>query len=295
MHTFYKLKHRLLTLAVSIAIINCANNIAHAQNANDSLLIATTAWKSKPIKEGVVWKQAHYTQLFDSEQEINLVEVDLKDKKLGLALEGFSDSLALTSAIAQAADATVAINGGFFDMTNGGGTTLLKKDGQLVNSTTLLSKNGERTARSNGALMLKGRKTSIIWQNDLDNLTWDLKLKGKNIMVCGPMLLSQTQINPLTQDAFNDNRHPRSAVAITKDQKLLLITIDGRNAKAQGMNLHELAYFLYIYGAKEALNLDGGGSTALYIKGEGVVNYPSDNKLFDHLGERKVANCILVY
>jgi exopolysaccharide biosynthesis protein len=45
------------------------------------------------------------------------------------------------------------------------------------------------------------------------------------------------------------------------------------------------------------MNLDGGGSTTMYIKKQsdnGVVNYPSDNKQFDHYGERKVANIIYI-
>jgi exopolysaccharide biosynthesis protein len=43
------------------------------------------------------------------------------------------------------------------------------------------------------------------------------------------------------------------------------------------------------------MNLDGGGSSTLYIRNatdNGVVNYPSDNKKFDHEGQRSVANII---
>jgi exopolysaccharide biosynthesis protein len=45
------------------------------------------------------------------------------------------------------------------------------------------------------------------------------------------------------------------------------------------------------------MNLDGGGSATMWIKGKpdkGVVSHPSDNKLFDHKGERAVANAIVV-
>ena len=44
----------------------------------------------------------------------------------------------------------------------------------------------------------------------------------------------------------------------------------------------------------EAINLDGGGSSTMYIKDEGVINFPSDNKQHDHEGERPVSNAILV-
>lgn len=47
-------------------------------------------------------------------------------------------------------------------------------------------------------------------------------------------------------------------------------------------------------GCTEAINLDGGGSSTMYIKEFGVVNYPSDNGLHDHEGERPVSNAILL-
>jgi exopolysaccharide biosynthesis protein len=63
------------------------------------------------------------------------------------------------------------------------------------------------------------------------------------------------------------------------------------------MNLIELQQVMRWLGCVSALNLDGGGSSTMYIKGEpenGVVNYPSDNKKFDHAGEREVANTVLL-
>lgn len=282
-----------LLLAFLVTMGLCTS--LQAQSSKDSLLIAATRWKEKEVKKGLIWKQAHYTDLFGSAQEINLVEVDLDNKHIRLAFEGFSDSLALTSAMARETDAVAAINGAFFNTKEGGGVTLLKKEGKLINKTTMLSKDGKRTERSNGALLLNGRQTSIKGTTDLESAEWDLELKDENIMVCGPMLLDRGKTIDLEDNAFNKNRHPRSAVAVTKDRKLVLITVDGRNAQAQGMSLVELAYYLCAYGANEALNLDGGGSTTLYLLGEGVINYPSDNKLFDHADERKVANCLLVH
>lgn len=47
-------------------------------------------------------------------------------------------------------------------------------------------------------------------------------------------------------------------------------------------------------GAVDAINLDGGGSTTMYVKGHGVLNYPCDNGAFDHRGERAVASAIHV-
>jgi exopolysaccharide biosynthesis protein len=42
------------------------------------------------------------------------------------------------------------------------------------------------------------------------------------------------------------------------------------------------------------MNFDGGGSSTLWTKEYGVINHPYDNKVFDHKGERKVPNAIIV-
>jgi exopolysaccharide biosynthesis protein len=73
--------------------------------------------------------------------------------------------------------------------------------------------------------------------------------------------------------------------------------VDGRTAESHGMTLPELAEFLKILKCKNALNLDGGGSTTMWIQGQpegGIVNMPCDNRRFDHLGERSVANAIVI-
>ncbi|MEO6447232.1 MAG: phosphodiester glycosidase family protein [Gemmatimonadaceae bacterium] len=88
---------------------------------------------------------------------------------------------------------------------------------------------------------------------------------------------------------FSSARHPRSAVAMTRDSSaLLLVVVDGRRAWSVGMSLGELAEALASVGAYQAMNLDGGGSSALWINGE-VVNFPSDPT-----GERAVGNALVV-
>ncbi|MDW8290990.1 MAG: phosphodiester glycosidase family protein [Armatimonadota bacterium] len=90
-------------------------------------------------------------------------------------------------------------------------------------------------------------------------------------------------------EGFSQNRHPRTAVGVTADGKLLLVTVDGRQPMSGGMSLHELAQLMQQLGATDAINLDGGGSTTLAIRGGLVVNSPSEGK------ERPVANAIVVY
>ncbi len=79
-------------------------------------------------------------------------------------------------------------------------------------------------------------------------------------------------------------RNPRTAAGYSADgKKLYLVTVDGRGV-SKGMTLSELSYFMISLGASDAINLDGGGSTAMVMRQLGsdefeVVNKPSDGGL----------------
>jgi hypothetical protein len=88
--------------------------------------------------------------------------------------------------------------------------------------------------------------------------------------------------------AFSERPHPRTAVGWTGDGALLLVVVDGRQpGHSDGMSLDELADLMIGLGAVEALNLDGGGSSTLVVRGA-VTNRPSDGE------ERPVANALVV-
>jgi len=86
----------------------------------------------------------------------------------------------------------------------------------------------------------------------------------------------------IVQHAKDTARHPRSVIALSRDRKtLFLVAIDGRQVTSRGATYAELGELLKRLGAEDALNLDGGGSTALVLKdpytgAHGVMNRPSD-------------------
>jgi hypothetical protein len=94
----------------------------------------------------------------------------------------------------------------------------------------------------------------------------------------------------LGEEAFAHEkvRHPRTAVAVTSGGALLFVTLDGRQASSVGMTLRELAEALIDLGAREAMNLDGGGSTTMVVR-DAIRNSPSDGM------ERAVSDAILIY
>lgn len=69
-------------------------------------------------------------------------------------------------------------------------------------------------------------------------------------------------------------RNPRTAIGYTKDNSLIMLTADGREGASIGLTLVELANLMKELGCVNAMNLDGGGSTVMYVKGK-IVNKPA--------------------
>lgn len=112
---------------------------------------------------------------------------------------------------------------------------------------------------------------------DLNNVT--------DVMGGGVKILDNGQVYSGT----DNSRHPRTFVAINQDSTMVyFVTVDGRQESSIGMTYRDMAEFLLWIGAWDGVNLDGGGSTTMLVRGE-IVNSPSDPG-----GERSVANTLHV-
>lgn len=125
--------------------------------------------------------------------------------------------------------------------------------------------------------------------------TADFWKQAGNIIGGGPQLIKNGRVE-ITNAAekilpsFVSDFHPRTAIAKLKSGQILLVTVDGRQpGVSAGMSLTMLADLLIEFGAVEAINLDGGGSTTMVIHNK-LVNKPSDAT-----GERPVSDAILVF
>lgn len=262
---------------------------------SDSTAVLKAEWKKEKITSGVYLKTFWFNKsLFNSNQNVSILEIKQK-KDLSFDLGYDSRILYKTSDFGKQNNALAALNGTFFDIANGGSVDYIRADGIVINENRL-GKSGIRAGHQQSALVFNKGKLSIEkWNGKQD---WEQSLEGEDIMVSGPLLILNRDVEKLdTANTFNKTRHPRTAVAISKNKRVLLITVDGRNENSAGMSLFELTKLMHWLNADNAINLDGGGSTALWIKNymeTGLVNFPSDNRKWDHEGERKVANVVLL-
>ncbi|MDR2125762.1 MAG: phosphodiester glycosidase family protein [Prevotellaceae bacterium] len=276
-----------ITLAIFCFII-ILQTFAQSTLNDVSKIISETDWHAKQITENIVFKQAQI-KIFDSKQSISILEITLSPV-VRLGINDVSNTLIPASQLCRQVDAIAGVNASFFDMKNGGAVDFVRVNGEILHSKTKISQ------RNNAALVINRHDVQILERDTLDS-NWENNLNCENVIVAGPLIMKNGIPAVLQKNAFNENRHPRTLVAIKTNGNVLLIVVDGRNANAAGMSISELYILSKALGCNDAMNFDGGGSSAMYIKGEtetGIVNYPSDNRLFDHYGERKVANVIYV-
>jgi len=276
-----------LTIGVFILCIYCAFG------QNDSLAFVSGNWTESKVADDVVLKQCHFAngELFNgSNQFVSVMEIgSARTLHIVAAPE---KTLQLTSAMAQATGALVALNGSFFNMRAPyGGTTYTRICGvQVADNST----DGDpvRSYRQNGAVAVRNGVTFILKADRMKE--WEKKyISADDVITSGPIMMSGGVDAEVPQKAFNTNRHPRTAVGKKADGTVVFVVVDGRTNQSFGVSIFELREIMKWIGCVDALNLDGGGSSTMTV-GSKVVNMPCDNKKFDTAGERSVANALIV-
>lgn len=284
-HYFFQLA---LLLLVHFPILSPLN----AQNTARDLHLKE--FQQDRIAPGLRWYHLQTADYFDSPQSINILAIRTKRRTVDLLYQ--PDTLIRTADYATFVEATAAINAGFFNMQQGGSVTYVKKDGQVLaqNQEGLLQRNsvvirGAFVITNRGQILIETPKSTDFYTRDL---------QYDDVLLSGPLLIKEGKRIPLDSTTFTLGRHPRTCACLTTKNRLWLLTADGRHSDAAGLSLPELTDLLVALKCTSAINLDGGGSTTMYIRGQsdkGIVNYPSDNRTFDHRGQRKVANVIVVH
>tara|TARA_Y100000768_G_scaffold95990_1_gene69865 strand:+ start:834 stop:1766 length:933 start_codon:yes stop_codon:yes gene_type:complete len=239
------------------------------------------------------------------------------NNKLEILVSNDDDGLETPSEIALNRNASVVINGGYFAR----GQKPMRHIGLLKSKNILIEPASNSVFRENiryninrGAFgILKDNSIDISWASTRNDsiFSWSFPFQNrpgkpasvnynfsefwdvKEAIHAGPVLIRNGKINLSTEQEvfFNtpvDGVQPRSAIGYKKNGDIIMMVVDGRQVDSRGVYLKELAMLMSQFDCEEALNLDGGGSSALVINGN-LVNSPIGLK-----SERQVMSFIAV-
>lgn len=186
-----------------------------------------------------------------------------------------------TSSMAEAAGATVAINGDYYGARNAG---YVIRNGVLYRGVPASASQEDLVVYADGTfeVVLEG---DVSAQELLDVGAWQVFSFGPGLVVGGSVAVDA---NDEVGRAMASN--PRTAIGKVSDGHYVLVVSDGRTSESAGLTLRELAtYMAEELGVQCAYNLDGGGSSTLWYQGS-VVNNPTTNGRSIH--ERSVSDIV---
>lgn len=254
--------------------------------SEQSLLTDRSSWNVTQVRDGLTWYNFEGDEpLTQAKQVVNVIEFDLDSENMKLEFLYYPDR-AKISEVANSNSKFLAITNASFGsgFTSGSpvDNTYIRVDG-VTHREIGLSPDDSNYGKHESAVWYDG--VSEIGFIDMPGdfeaaLDYYKKTTYPNLFSSVPMLISDfNKVNLKSyKRKMSSTPGPLTALAVTCDRKLLLITVDGRwTDKAAGMTYAQLQDFLRIhFFPKHAINMDGGGSTCMYIKGKNVVNYPCE-------------------
>jgi hypothetical protein len=239
---------------------------------------------------------------------VHLLRLDPRRVDLRLALASDGDpAKATVQDIARRHGALAAVNAGFFVVATGAPAGLLKAGKRLVSSAAL----------PRGAVGIQGRTRLRPLRLIFDQVSANRPAAGQPAVEYAPRrgtdpsawagasdivggagllvhkgraLAADDWAIEKLRPGFTTERHPRTMIGVDESGDIWLVAVDGRNPLVSlGMTFTELQALARRLSLRQALNLDGGGSTTMVVRGA-VVNHPSDP-----IGPRPVSDALLVF
>lgn len=210
--------------------------------------------------------------------DVHVTRIDLANPSIRVVASSAGDTGLTVTDFARKRDAIVAINGDYFDEQH-------QPLGLSMGPCGVWTRGDPKLQRRQGLVGVGPRRAEI------QNRTMKTRRWMRGAVSGWPALISSCEVLKELpgSDHFTRAPHPRTAVGLSKSGKIMYFVVaDGRREGIPGMTLPELAAFMdEELDACAAMNLDGGGSSAMWV-GDRIVNKPSDPV------ERKVGNHLAV-
>ena len=219
--------------------------------------------------------RAYDTDIYVADIQVSSAEY----LKTALAQNAFGRNLKdTTSNMAEAAGAVLAINGDYYGF---------RDDGYVVRNGVLYR---DTASAGTDALVIYGDGSMGAASQDEQTAQSLVESGAWQVLSFGPVLVengvASVQAGEEVDQAMGSN--PRTAIGMISPLHYIVVVSDGRTGDDEGLSLYQLAQVLVDNGATFAYNLDGGGSTTLYFKGE-ILNDPSSG---NRSGERSVSDIV---
>lgn len=259
---------------ITVTKFDLVSNAWNITVDTDQNKIATYDWTMHTVRPGVDYKTGEFS-LFGSEiRKIHILDVTLNETNtLGI---GFNDPGKSTVALSRDNDAIAGVNAGYFPL----GSASDKDPYIRINGTTIQDGHlGVSQIFTNSALLIHNNVATVRkFTESGTNLNQTAAAipvsEAENIIVCGPMLITDGVIENLNMETGHNNAITgRTGLGITADGKrVFMVVIEYRtdgNTPPKGMTTLELAKILQALGSVNAMNLDGGGSSTMFVEGQG--------------------------
>ncbi|MBX3727890.1 MAG: phosphodiester glycosidase family protein [Candidatus Sumerlaeia bacterium] len=242
--------------------------------------------EKQQLAPGVTWQVATNASPL---LKVHVFEVDMTNRNVEVmpvfkAAGNVSGSAnERTSSMAIRTDAIAAINAGYYNTTNMMTNSYTVIDGVFIGGagTAMTPENNRSVLGFSGNHQAIPKRTKVsnafvpANATDWDKIVDFIAGRGHFVTSNGTLV---TQDNEGTTASHNAERHPRTAIGYSLNPyKAYLVAVDGRQASISvGMTYEELGKLMADLGIEQSISLDGGGSTTAWVKGQGIVNSPSD-------------------
>ncbi len=289
--------------------------------STSKLSVIDSGWQKKELSPGILWQHAAFDSLFGARQYLNLLVMHADTAAARFRIEA-ADRLPAAEPEKNASTSEIPTPGGRLTATQFAGhfksiavinAGFFTSHPEYVNSGIFKwrgevypffkkEKSEELGFIGSSAIGLDREGNWLFFNRQGDS--WDADWPEAETALAGAHrlleegLIAEPVGSGVYRTALEERhaglRHPRTAICLTRDHNILLLVADGRHEEAAGLSLSELAQVLQQLGCVDAVNLDGGGSSTMYLSGHGVVNHPSGNQVFDSGGERAIRTAIII-
>lgn len=257
--------------------------------ANSGMVKTVTSKSTVNTYNGMEENYLQFVDINNNPQSLFIVQVDLNNENLsyeiGTPSDGAATGLQTVSEMINAKNENskdkkviAGINGDYFELATGIPSGPIVKNG--IEIRTLSSASHCFVAALNNNLCVIG-EGAVLYKSSI----FDMKeaVGAKHLLVSNGVLLNPT----------DGARNPRTTAGVIGSSKLIFIVLDGRQpGYSVGLNLNEIGAIHKAIGVKNAVNLDGGGSSTFIIK-DNADKYIIKNKVSDG-SPRKVGNSLLI-